>query len=197
MYFTTTRNRDYYRCSKCDSIQLHKNYHLKKELEKSRYEKHNNDINDPNYQNFVSPVTNYVFKNYQPNHIGLDYGAGPGPVISKVLSDHHYQIKQYDPYFHKNNELLKQNYDYIIACEVIEHFNNPDKEFTLLKKLLKKDGSLILMTHLYSDDINFNNWYYKNDETHVIFYTRITLNYIKKHYNFNKLEINNRLIILK
>lgn len=196
-FFSTTRNRDYYRCPNCDSIQLHENYHLEKNSEKQRYENHNNDVFDRRYQEFVSPITNYVFKHFYPNHIGLDYGAGPGPVISKILKDHHYQIKQYDPFFHDNSELLKQTYDYIIACEVIEHFNYPNKEFSLLKKSLNNNGSLIIMTHIYKNEIDFDKWYYKNDETHIIFYTEKTLNYIKKTYNFKNLEINNRLIVFK
>ncbi|MCF7924326.1 MAG: class I SAM-dependent methyltransferase [Candidatus Izimaplasma sp.] len=195
-YFIKTRNRKYYRCPNCDSIQLHDSFFLKPKLEKARYETHNNDINDSGYQEFVAPITNYIIQNFQSNHLGLDYGAGPGPVISKVLKDHHFQVKLYDPYFHKHDELLIRKYDYIIACEVVEHFNKPAKEFELLKRILKENGTIIMMTNIYNDDIDFNEWYYKNDETHVIFYTKKTFNYIKNHYNFNDLKIHNSLIIL-
>ena len=65
----------------------------------SRYEIHNNDVEDKGYQKFVLPITKAILHNYKPNHTGLDFGAGTGPVISKVLQDHHYNIKLYDPFF--------------------------------------------------------------------------------------------------
>ena len=35
------------------------------------------------------------------------------------------------------------------------------------------------MTDVFNQSINFENWYYKNDETHVIFYTKNTFDWIK------------------
>jgi len=98
---------------------------------------HNNDVNDSGYHKFVSPIVNAVLNDFLPEHKGLDFGAGTGPVISKLLTDRNYQIKQYDPYFFNLPELLQKKYDYIVCCEVIEHFYDPDKEFQLLKSLLK------------------------------------------------------------
>ena len=194
-YFSNTRNRDYYRCPNCDSIQLSELQLLAPVNEKKRYDTHNNDIHDPGYQKFVSPITDYILNNFKQTDMGLDFGAGPGPVISKLLKDNHYHIKQYDPHYHPHTELLKKKYDYVVACEVIEHFYQPKKEFELLKKLTKNHGSWIFMTDIYDDSIDFNNWYYKNDETHVIFYTKKTLQYLKEVYSFKDLVIDKRLII--
>ena len=194
-FFSTSRQRDYYRCSNCDSIQLDQNMLLDHNSEKYRYELHNNDIDDPGYQKFVKPITSFVLDNFNSKDKGLDFGAGPGPVISKVLKDHGYDISQYDPYFHPNDQLLKQQYLYVIACEVIEHFNQPKNSFDILYKVLAKGGSWIFMTELYNDHIDFSHWYYKNDETHVIFYTEKTLQYLKDHYGFSDLITNKRLVI--
>jgi len=38
-------------------------------------------------------------KDFNTNHKGLDFGAGTGPVISKVLKDKGYCIAQYDIFF--------------------------------------------------------------------------------------------------
>jgi len=61
----------------------------------------------------------------------------------------------YDPFFHPKSELLAKKYDFIIACEVIEHFHDPRKEFELLYKLLNQGGKLYLMTDLYSQEVDF------------------------------------------
>lgn len=163
--------------------------------EKARYESHNNDVNDKRYQDFVSPITNAVLKDFTPDHKGLDFGAGPGPVIAKMLEDQNYQVAKYDPFFHNHPEVLKQTYDYIISCEVIEHFNNPAKEFKLLKSILNPDGKIYCMTHLLDDEVDFNNWYYKNDPTHVFFYREETVAWIKETFGFKDSWIEGRLIM--
>jgi hypothetical protein len=50
------------------------------------------------------------------------------------------------------------------------------------------------MTDLLPEKEDFKNWYYKNDFTHVIFYTPKTLQWIQKKVGFKHLSIDNRLI---
>ena len=191
------RKRNYLFCSVCNSIQMDPKYYISLDNEKKRYELHKSDISDLGYQKFVKPITDYVFKNINEDSVGLDFGAGHGPVISELLKEKGFKIKIYDPFFHKDKSVLDTKYDYIISCEVIEHFHNPDKEFNLLRKLLKANGKLILMTDPYNDEVDFSKWYYKNDETHVFFYTEKTFEYIKEHYDFKNIIINKRLIIFE
>lgn len=186
---------EFLKCNTCSGIFRSSKYLLDPVEEKRRYEKHNNDVFDERYQLFVSPITNAVQKDYNTNSIGLDFGAGPGPVISKVLGDNGYLLKQYDPFFSDNPEVLKVSYDYIVCCEVIEHFHSPGKEFTLLRSLLKPGGRLYCMTHLYSSEVDFGNWYYKNDNTHVFLYQHKTLQWIKNRFTFSQLSVNERLIV--
>lgn len=195
--YKKARKRNYVFCPSCNSIQMDPDFYISLENEKKRYELHNNDINDLGYQNFVKPITDFILENINKDSIGLDFGAGQGPVISEMLKKQEYEINIYDPFFHKNLEALNIKYDYIIVCEVIEHFHNPDKEFKLLKNLLKANGKLILMTDLFNESTDFSNWYYKNDETHVFFYSESTFKYIEEKYDFQKLRIINRLIILE
>ena len=195
--FQTTRKRKYYLCSNCQSIQMDPSFFLSLEAEKKRYELHNNDVEDINYQTFVKPITDYILNNHNSKEQGLDFGAGTGPVITKLLKDQNYQIELYDPFFWNDPNLLYKQYDYIIACEVIEHFHNPKKDFALLKSLLKENGVLILMTNLYQEEIVFSDWHYKNDETHVFFYSKETFEFIKKRYNFNKLYIKDKLVVFQ
>lgn len=196
IFFTEHRKKKYYNCPTCLALFLDPAKTLSGAAEKARYLEHNNDVNDIGYQQFVMPIVTAVKNNFNSTASGLDFGAGTGPVISKILREANYQIDLYDPFFHDQPELLTQTYDYIVCCEVIEHFKDPAKEFALLRSLLKPGGKLFCMTTIYNKDINFNNWYYKNDATHCFFYQTATLEWIKKKYNFNDLKISGNLIEL-
>ena len=189
--------KGFYACGGCYAIFRSPEDYLSKEEEKKRYELHENDIDDPGYQRFVEPIVHSVLKDFKPGHLGLDFGAGTGPVILKILSEKAYSINLYDPFFHPHPEYLEQTYDFIVCCEVIEHFQDPYKEFTLLRKLLKPGGRLYCMTHLYADEVDFEKWYYKGDPTHVIFYRKETLEWIKNEFQFKNLWIKERLITLE
>ncbi|MDD2478595.1 MAG: class I SAM-dependent methyltransferase [Victivallaceae bacterium] len=194
---TVFRGNQYFSCGECHSIILNPKSYVSAIEEKKRYEEHNNDVEDKRYQKFVSPIVEKVLADYKEDHKGLDFGAGTGPVITKLLKEKGYNVAIYDPFFANYPERLKEQYDYVMSCEVIEHFHNPKKEFELLKSLLKSGGTLYIKTELYSDDIDFDSWYYKNDITHVFFYHRKTLEWIKRTYEFSNLEIKKDIIIFK
>ncbi|MDH7447027.1 class I SAM-dependent methyltransferase [Aquimarina sp. 2201CG14-23] len=195
--FSTTHKRIYHRCSNCNGILLHPSYFLSNTEEKNRYQAHNNDVTDTGYRNFVSPIVESVLKKYTKKHKGLDFGSGSGPVVTLMLQDQGYDVQPYDPFFDPNKQALERKYDYIICCEVMEHFYNPAKEFGLLHTLLNPKGNLYCKTNLYEDSIDFNSWWYKNDSTHVFFYTKETLHWIKKQYQFSDVIITKELIVFK
>lgn len=187
----------YYNCNTCKAIVKDKKYYLTADEEKTRYETHNNDINDIRYQNFTLPITNFVIEKFLPAHKGLDFGSGTGPVISSMLIKRGYNIVQYDPFFAPNQNILNNKYDYIVSCEVFEHFHNPKREIESLMSLLKVNGMLLIMTLLYNDQIDFNMWHYRKDPTHVFLYRKETIEYIA---NEKKLEIDiltDRFIVLR
>ena len=104
------------------------------------------------------------------------------------------------------NKIIKKNidkntfditYDYIVSCEVFEHFHNPKKEIDRLVSILNTNGVLLIMTMLYDDQIDFKDWYYRNDSTHVFIYTKQTMEYIA-HENQLKIEvITDRFIVFR
>lgn len=195
--FYKEENKQYYQCQTCSSIMLNPKDYLSSNEEKARYKTHNNDVFDKRYQNFVSPIVNAVKENYNSSHLGLDFGAGTGPVITKMLEDVGYQLNLFDPYFHNNRDNLNKTYDYIVCCEVMEHFHNPFKEFEKMSKMLNKDGSLFCMTSLYDESIDFENWHYKRDETHVFFYHKKALEWIRKKFEFKEVTTKDKFIAFK
>ncbi|MFA6192066.1 MAG: class I SAM-dependent methyltransferase [Sulfurimonas sp.] len=186
----------YLHCPNCHAVFMDEKDRPDNKAEKSRYELHQNNLEDKNYQKFVSPITSAILREFTKESKGLDFGAGKDPIISKVLQDSDFRVFQYDPYFYNDEKLLQEKYDYIACCEVIEHFYNPHKEFLLLKKLLKPNSKLYCMTDLYDENRDFSSWYYKNDATHVFFYHKKTFDWIKKKFGFLDVVIEGRLISL-
>jgi citrate lyase synthetase len=52
------------------------------------------------------------------------------------------------------------------------------------------------MTGIYSDEMDFSKWWYKNDLTHVFIYTKETLYWIKKEFGFKDIKIEKNFIRL-
>ena len=194
LLFYETPRRKYYQCNHCSSVFLDSEYYVSEEDERKRYEKHNNDIEDPGYQKFVEPIVCGVEQHFDKKHKGLDFGSGTGPVIAKLLRDKGYTIELYDPFFCNNPEKLEKTYDFIVCCEVMEHFHFPAKEFSLLRSILKHNGALFCMTDIFSERVDFRTWYYKNDATHVFFYHRNALALIQSKFIFSTLVIDGRFI---
>jgi len=187
----------YYRCNTCFAYVKDVQYYFTAEQEKKHYEFHNNDVNDIGYQKFTSPITNEILTRFSSNTLGLDFGCGKGPVITKQLVDQKYKVHLYDPYFYPDQSYSNYKYDYIFSCEVFEHFYSPNQEIKHLKSLLKSNGLLLIMTHLYQDQVPFESWYYRKDETHVFIYTPQTFEYIAQRYHFNILTLTERFIVLE
>ncbi len=196
-HYLKFREKNYYRCHHCSGIMMDPAVHLSPEAEKSRYDLHNNDVNDSGYQNFVKPLVEIISGKYSPDSAGLDYGAGPGPVAAFMLREKGFGVELYDPYYWDDPAVLYRKYNYIICSEVIEHFRKPAREFSLLRSLLQPQGLLICMTEIIDDDLNFAQWYYKNDPTHVFFYHQASLRWIQKKFDFAALETRNRIILLE
>ncbi|MCU0235831.1 MAG: class I SAM-dependent methyltransferase [Acidobacteria bacterium] len=194
-FFSTARKRDYHLCGRCGAVFMAPRHHLSAEAEKKRYEAHRNDVDDPRYQAFVRPLVNLVLEQCRPQQQGLDFGCGTGPVVSRLLAERDYRLAQYDPFFRDRPQLLERAYDYIVCCEVIEHFRDPAREFRLLRSLLERGGRLFCQTELYAPGSELAAWPYANDTTHVIFYQERTLEWIRDHFAFTALAVAGRLAV--
>ncbi len=195
--YDVTGNILFLECDQCSLLFKPSKFFPSIAKEKARYLLHENDVEDLHYQQFVAPIVNVIIQKHSPSKKGLDFGAGTGPVIAKLLTGKGYHISLYDPFFHPDKSVLSKRYDFIICCEVMEHFHVPFKEFELLRKLLKPKGNLYCMTQLLPKKSEFENWNYRNDPTHVVFYSESSLNWIKEHFGFSGVTINKRLIVFK
>ena len=53
------------------------------------------------------------------------------------------------------------------------------------------------MTQLLTQEIDFSNWYYKNDPSHIGFFNQKSLNYIAEELGFEINVYSERVIFLK
>lgn len=192
--FYKSEKHHFFVCPNCAGIFRNPAHYLTLEQEKERYLLHENKHDDAGYLAFCRPIINKIIENQTSDQRGLDFGSGADSPIAYTLQNNQYNTVTYDPFFCNTSEFLETTYDYIVCCEVIEHFNNPAKEFALLKSLLNPQGKLYCMTYIYSSAIDFEKWYYKNDPTHVFIYTEETCKYIANAFGFKKVSIDGRII---
>lgn len=182
--------RTFFYCSNCHFVFSDPSLRLSEEAERARYLTHENNVNDESYQNFVQPLVDQVMSHFPivEDRIGLDFGSGTGPVLTYLLRNQGYRIETYDPFFSPEIVMAQAKYDFIVTCEVVEHLFDPIETFKQLFSWLKPGGLLIAKTHLWEGQ-DFHQWYYSRDPTHVSFYSRPNLEFIRKLCGFATLEI--------
>jgi Methyltransferase domain len=188
--------RNFYRCHNCYLVFVDEKHLPSVTVEKNRYDHHKNDIQDVGYTQFLHQLIEPILLLIKSDDIGLDYGCGPTAVLSKIMERHDVQMHNYDPIYYPI--VPKINYNFIMSTEVVEHFHNVRSEWIKLLSNLKENGILGIMTHLWTDKTDFDNWYYSRDITHTAFYHVKTIEFIANEFHFSICEIiNDRVIIFK
>lgn len=188
-------NHRYFKCSHCDLIYLAPNLQISKEEEKKRYATHNNDPKDNGYRQFLSRLMDPVLNQISPNSKGLDFGSGPGPTLALMFEEKGFDMAIFDPYFANHPQVLQTSYDFVTSSEVVEHFSSPKASWDQLTHLVKPGGTLGIMTEIMNDSINFEKWYYKNDDTHIAFYSLDTFAWIEHTYHLTRTYADSRVIV--
>lgn len=130
----------------------------------------------------------------------FDYGSGPEPALVSLLREKGFEARGWDPFFAPEEKCYPGGADIVTCLEVAEHFSDPEKDFAALSSCVTPGGFLALGTHLL-DDLSYrdqvpvaaldgkpeNNvsdperyaafctWWYRQDPTHVSFYTKKAL----------------------
>ncbi|MFK8011446.1 MAG: class I SAM-dependent methyltransferase [Marinicellaceae bacterium] len=195
--FYADKKRLYWQCQDCLLVFVDQNHYLDAHHEKAVYDLHENSADDIGYRNFLNKLLIPLAKKIKPNSLGLDFGSGPGPAISAILSELGFKVYNFDLYYANSPELLKLEYDFITCTEVIEHLYHPYNEIDSLYKILKPGGFMGIMTKRLTNHQAFKTWHYKNDPTHVCFYSDETFEFIANHWGFYLELINSDTIILE
>jgi SAM-dependent methyltransferase len=188
--------RVYFLCNGCYLISADRKHFPSREEEKKRYLTHQNGIQFEGYVRFLHQAIDPALEFLRKDMTGLDYGCGHAPTLSILLAQEGYSCDDYDPLFvdHK----LDKKFDFIFSTEVFEHFFYPGKEIGKIKKLLKKNGLLIVMTERWKDVDHFSKWCYTRDLTHVSFFHSGTFDFLCSHFGFRRIfDDGDRVIILQ
>lgn len=84
----------------------------------------------------------------------------------------------FDAYYANDPAAFDATYDFITASEVVEHLSNPATDLNRLWANLKRGGLLGIMTKRVTDKDAFKAWHYKNDPTHISFFSEATFNWL-------------------
>ena len=188
--------RQYRACTVCEFVFVPSVFHLSEVDEKFRYDQHNNDPNDADYRRFLSQVAKPLLERLPKQAKGLDFGCGPGPTLSIMLEEQGYSVDLFDKFYAQNDVVFNCKYDFITATEVLEHLSQPLFELNRLYNMLNPGGMLGIMTEMLSDNTNFVDWYYKNDPTHIGFFSRASLQRLAGTWRAEIETLSSRVILI-
>ena len=177
-------DRAYWRCRVCSATCLDPAQRPSPAEELDCYRLHENDPNDPRYRRFLARLADPLLACLPLASRGLDYGCGPGPALVAMLREAGHTMALYDPFFHPDPEPLTRAYDFVTCTETAEHFHHPAEDFERLTRLVRPGGWLAIMTCFLTEDAKFEDWHYRKDPTHVVFYREATLRHLAQSWGW-------------
>ncbi|MDG2116078.1 MAG: class I SAM-dependent methyltransferase [Porticoccaceae bacterium] len=196
-HYHSDSQRAYQQCEVCQLVFVAQQYQLSTAEEKAVYDLHQNRPDDLGYRRFLDRLATPLLGALSVPSDGLDFGCGPGPTLSLMLEEPGHQVALFDPFYANNPALLNRNYDFITATEVVEHLSRPGFELDRLWRLLKPGGLLGIMTKQVIDRTSFATWHYKNDPTHISFFSQATFSYLAEVWDASLEYMGDDVIILR
>lgn len=186
-----------FHCATCDALFKSPDLYLNWNQQQARYSLHQNDIEDKGYISFFEQLLTPLRPFLGNRKWALDWGSGPGekPVLGELLKREGLQVDLYDPIYRK--EIPNRKYELITSTEVLEHFQEPVNSLTQIFDLLEPQGIFAGMTLFHSGPESYTNWWYKNDPTHVIFYSEKTFQWMAHNRNLEIQYLKSPVFIFK
>jgi len=170
--------RDYHCCSVCRLVFVPERFLLTPDREKAVYDLHRNSPDDQAYRSFLGRLFTPLQAMLKEGSEGLDFGSGPGPTLSIMFEEAGHDMSIYDCFYARDPAVFDRRYDFITATEVVEHLYAPGAELDRLWRCLRSGGLLGIMTKRVRNYQAFTTWHYKNDPTHVCFFSRTSFDWL-------------------
>jgi len=179
----------FWRCRECGGISRDPATRLSPEAQRDRYLLHRNDLADLGYRHwleaYLDAVLGWLRRHGRPTEseelAGLDFGSGPNPALVALVRERGYDATGWDPFFCAE-PVLAGSARLVTCLEVSEHFETPRQDLARLADALAVGGIAAIATHLLGSDgdtadlvVFFRSWWYRQDPTHVSFYTERAL----------------------
>jgi 2-polyprenyl-3-methyl-5-hydroxy-6-metoxy-1,4-benzoquinol methylase len=182
MAYLSDRHRDYRQCPACGLVFVPAHQHLDAAAEKAIYDRHENSLDDAGYRRFLSRMAAPLLARLERPSLGLDFGCGPAPLLARMLEAAGHEVARYDLYYRPDEAVLEARYDFITATETIEHLAAPGSTFARWVSMLVPGGWLGIMTKRVIDREAFAHWHYKNDLTHIAFFSDATFSFLARRH---------------
>lgn len=127
-----------------------------------------------------------LFGAYREQISILDWGGGDGKAAAK-LTEHGFDATCFDPFFSETSELPKQQFDLIVAIEVIEHLVDPLVLPQAALTLLKPEGVVVMSTCIQPPEFareRMNWWYLAPRNGHIGLHSEKSLRLIWQDHGF-------------
>ncbi|WP_406665017.1 class I SAM-dependent methyltransferase [Gallaecimonas sp. GXIMD1310] len=195
--YAEDKHRRYWQCQCCRLVFADPASHLAAAAEKAVYDLHQNSADDDGYRRFLERLSIPLLARLQPGQRGLDFGCGPGPVLASMLEKAGMQMTTFDPFYAPDPQRLNSCYDFVTCTEVVEHFQQPAQSWQQLADLVRPGGWLGIMTKLVISPARFASWHYKNDPTHVSFYSEATFAWLASRHGFSWQRLDTDVLLLQ
>ena len=182
-------------CTHCDLIAVPDDQHLAPDAERSRYELHENTLDNPGYVARFERLLDRIEEVCSGLRTVLDFGCGPGPVLVELLRRRGFAATGYDPFFAPDAD-LSAPFDLVISTETFEHFCRPRREIQTILRLLRPGGYLAVMTQFHPGPDALADWWYLRDETHVAFYSPATFAWIGRNFGFRVIHSDDLHVVI-
>ncbi len=192
-FFAT--NRHFFRCGDCGLVFVNSAEHISPLQELERYNHHNNSLQNQGYEKYLRHCFEVFASNWQRGESLLDFGSGKDGPLGKIAAALGFSCTSYDLFYQNDPMLLAKSFDGIFCLETCEHFRDPWQEFSLLHSMLKPGGAIAIRTEFLP--LDFANWFYHRDPTHICFYSEATFSWLAKSLGFEILLCHAPFVLLK
>jgi len=196
-FFHKDDRREFLRCEECKLIFVPPYYHLTPEAEKAQYDLHRNSPEDSGYRRFLARLFDVLEPRLPRHACGLDFGCGPGPTLSLMFEEKGHSVALYDIYYAPSSTVWDRSYDFITSTEVVEHLFSPGDVLDRLWRVVREGGWLGIMTKLAGDRQRFAVWHYRNDPTHVCFFSEMTFLWLARKWGVTAEFFGNDVILFR
>ena len=186
-----------YRCSHCAVLFKDPRSHQSFSLQKQRYDLHENDAEDAGYRRYFQQFLDFVLPEAGQCESALDFGCGSSTLLAEMLTEQGIETTAYDPIYHPEVPYRESTYDLITSVEVFEHLHDPVAVFEMLTGLLNRHGILAVRTAFAPAEMqDYLDWYYRQDPTHVVFFSPKTFQVMCEDTGMTYLGDNGKNIVL-
>ncbi|UTA49270.1 class I SAM-dependent methyltransferase [Simiduia sp. 21SJ11W-1] len=200
MLFHEDKRREYFQCPRCELVFVPERWHVDSTREKAEYDLHDNSLHDTGYLKFLrrlgEPLVARLGK-HGCGAKGLDVGCGPGPALQHWLNGQGFEVQVFDKFYAPDARALLAYYDFITATEVVEHLRAPGLFLHSLWQLLRAGGYLGLMTKRVKNREAFVNWHYKNDITHIAFFSEQSFHWLAREWGAELEFVDSDVVIFR